>query len=56
MNERDYVVSKREEIYDEMCRALTMYEEDDGDVSDFLYEILVKIQNHWESVITKQED
>ena len=56
MNERDYVVRKREEIYNEMCRVLTMYEEDDDDVSELLYEMLVKIQNNWEAVITAKED
>jgi hypothetical protein len=56
MNERDYIVRKREEIYDEMCKVLVMYEEYEDDVSELLYEMLVKIQNNWEAVITAKED
>ena len=49
-------MNERQKIYDEMCRVLTLYEECDDDVSDVLYEMLVKIQNNWEAVITKQEE
>ena len=59
MNERDDIVRKREEIYDEMCRVLTNYEtaEDDDKFTEYeLYEMLVKIQNNWEAVITVQEE
>ena len=57
MNERDYVIRKREEIYDEMCRLLTDYEEGSDMVNQGeLYDMLVKIQNNWESVITVQND
>ena len=59
MNERDYIIRKREEIYDEMCQVLTNYENaEDGDrITEYeLYEMLVKIQNNWESVITIQND
>lgn len=62
MNERDYIIVKREEIYDEMCRLLTDYEHpedvgyDDVEREAELYEMLVKIQNNWESVITAKED
>ena len=49
-------MSEKEQIYDELCRVLTLYEEWDDDVSDILYEMLVKIQNNWETVITKQEE
>ena len=48
----------RDSIYDEMCRALTNYENaEDGDkFTEYeLYEMLVKIQNNWEAVITAQE-
>ena len=58
MNERDYIIRQREEIYDEMCRLLTDYENIEGDmVTEWdLYGMLVKIQNNWESVITAKED
>lgn len=49
----------KESIYDEMCRVLTNYENsEDGDRSTEydLYEMLVKIQNNWEAVITAQEE
>lgn len=61
MNERDCVIRQREKIYDEMCRLLTDYENpEDGEYDDReweaeLYEMLVKIQKNWESVITVQE-
>lgn len=56
MNERDYVIRKREEIYDEMCRLLTDFENENDMVNEGeLYDMLVKIQNNWESVITVQE-
>ena len=56
MNEKDYVVRKREEIYDEMCRLLTDYECENDMVTEYeLYDMLVKIQNNWEAVITAQE-
>lgn len=48
-------------IYDEICRVLTDYEHrevqsDDIDWEAELYEMLVKIQNNWEAVITIQND
>lgn len=49
----------KESIYDEMCRVLTNYENaEDGDkFTEYeLYEMLVKIQNNWEAVITVQND
>ena len=47
-------------IYDEMCRLLTEYENRKIEIADVdweteFYEMLVKIQNNWESVITVQE-
>ena len=42
---------------DEMCRVLTEYENDNDMITENeLYDILVTIQNNWETVITKQED
>ena len=53
----------KEEIYDEMCKLLTDYEHpedcesyDEIDWETELYDMLVKIQNNWESVITTQND
>ena len=55
MNERDYIIRKREEIYDEMCKLLTDYENESDMVTEHeLYDMLVKIQNNWETVITVQ--
>ena len=45
----------KESIYDEMCRLLTDYEDMNGVTEIDLYEMLVKIQNNWEAVITVQE-
>ena len=62
MNERDCVIRKREEIYNEMCRLLTDYEQRENSIDNDidweaeLYDMLVKIQNNWEAVITVQED
>lgn len=42
----------KQTIYDELCAVLTRYEESDDDESELLYEMLVKIQNNWETVIT----
>ena len=47
-------------IYDEMCRLLTEYENRKIEIADVdweteFYEMLVKIQNNWEAVITVQE-
>ena len=49
-------MSEKQKIYDELCRVLTMYEEYGDDMSDILYEMLVKIQDNWEAVITVQEE
>ena len=49
-------MNEKQKIYDEMCSVLTIYEERDEDMSDLLYEMLVKIQNNWETVITKQDN
>ena len=46
-------MNTKQNIYDELSRALTDYEEDKADEQD-LYNMLVKIQNNWECVITAQ--
>ena len=50
-------MSEKQQIYDEMCRVLTDYEERGWEVgAEPLYDMLIKIQNNWETVITVQED
>lgn len=51
----DFPITK-ESIYGEMCRLLTDYEDMNGVTESDLYEMLVKIQNNWETVITVQEE
>jgi hypothetical protein len=49
---------ERKEIYDEISRVLTEYEEQDPERpvgAETLYDLLVKIQNSWEDVITAIE-
>ena len=41
----------KQELYDELSKTLTNYENHTANETD-LYEMLVKIQNHWETVIT----
>lgn len=48
------MIETKRTIYDELCRVLTDYEEKRADSKD-LYEMLVKVQNRWEDVITEQE-
>ena len=49
-------VETKKSIYDEMCRILTEYEDKNDMITELdLYDMLVKIQNNWESVITAQE-
>jgi len=46
-------------LYDELCRVLTDYEGNGsmkGAMANDLYEMLTKIQNNWEDVITSSED
>jgi len=48
-------MNERQMIYDELCRVLTDYEDngsEQGAAADDLYNMLVKIQNRWEDVIT----
>lgn len=47
-------MNEKQKIYDELCAVLTRYEESDDDESDLLYEMLCKIQNNWEDIITSQ--
>lgn len=53
-------MNERQEIYDELCWVLTTYEGNGSDTISVtatdLYEMLVKIQNRWEDVITRQDD
>lgn len=46
----------RAQIYDEMSALLTNYEERNDVYPDDLYDMLVKIQRNWETVITVQND
>lgn len=57
-NQKDEVTLKtKQEIYDEMCGILTQYENSNDMITEHeLYDMLVKIQNNWEAVITVQED
>lgn len=49
-------MDEKQKIYDEMCRVITEYEEGNDMVTEWtLYDMLVKIQNNWETVITVQE-
>lgn len=48
-------MNEKMQIYDELCAVLTRYEESDEDESDLLYDMLVKIQNHWEDIITCED-
>ena len=55
-NNQEDEIQTKEQIYDEMCRVLTEYEDDNDMITENeLYDMLVTIQNNWEAVITKQE-
>lgn len=43
----------KQKIYDEMCKVLTDWETQEA-VDDDLYNMLVKIQNNWECIITAE--
>lgn len=47
-------MENKKQIYDELCWTLTEYEEGRANEED-LYNMLCKIQNNWESVITVEE-
>lgn len=47
-------MNKKKEIYDEICRVLTDYEEGRCGSED-IYLLLVKIQNQWEDTITAED-
>lgn len=56
-------MSEKEMLYDEISRTLTEYEEFDDkgndsmdyiDWADSLYQMLVKVQNSWETIITAE--
>ena len=48
-------MNEKQKIYDELCTVLTRYEESDEDESKLLYDMLCKIQNSWENIITSVE-
>lgn len=55
------MLETKRDIYDELSRVLTDYENredifEDIDWEAELYEMLVKIQNRWEDTITADED
>lgn len=53
--EAEEVITKQF-IYDEICTMLTEYEDGNDMITELtFYEMLVKIQNNWEAVITAQE-
>lgn len=58
MNERDTIILEREDIYNEIVKALTNYEipedEEYRTTEEDLYLLLVKIQNRWEDTITAE--
>lgn len=46
-------MDERKQIYDELCALLTEYEDSANDITkEEMYDMLVKIQNNWETVIT----
>lgn len=49
-------MSEKQKIYDELSMLITNYEEKNDVYPNDLYDMLVKIQNNWETVITKQEE
>ena len=54
-NQEDEIKTK-EQIYDDMCRVLAEYENDNDMITENeLYDMLRTIQNNWETVITRQE-
>ena len=58
MNERDMIFIERDDIYNEIVKTLTNYEipedEEYRTTEEDLYLLLVKIENRWEDVITKE--
>ena len=48
-------MNEKQQIYDELSALLTAYEVGQDVYSDDLYEMLVKIQSSWETIITVQE-
>jgi hypothetical protein len=48
-------MTENRQLYDEMCRVLTDYEgngSEEGAAANDLYDVLVKIQNRWEYLVT----
>ena len=48
-------MSEKAKIYDSLCKILTDYENDTATAED-LYNILVHIQNNWETIITNPDE
>lgn len=52
-------VMAKKALYDEMCRLLTDFENQDDSncdiVADDLYNFLVKLQNNWDELIVSEE-
>ncbi len=51
-------MNEKKQIYDELSRVLTDYEGNGspaGASAEDLYDMLVKIQNKWDTVITAQD-
>ena len=50
---------QKNDLYDEVCRVLTDYEQQDGEDfivdADDLYQMLVKVQNNWEELTGEDE-
>ena len=52
------MIKSKQDIYDDICFLLTLYENKIRDNLDFekeMYKLLVLIQNRWEDTITVQE-
>lgn len=55
-------MNERQKIYDKLSAVLTDYEEKEHDTLDYieaaetLYDMLVEIQNEWETIITAEEE
>jgi hypothetical protein len=53
---RDYVITKRNKIYDKLSTLLTDIDDAEIDCDSEIYDLLVEIQRNWEDVITAQVD
>ena len=53
--ESPMILPTKQQIYDELCAVLTDYETGPHPSASKLYDMLIKIQNNWEQVITAEE-